>query len=83
MSLAQSVSRRSLVVRKDYAKLPQILDVPDLIEIQLEAFRWFQEEGLKQVLEEISPINDFTNNKLELTFTGALNVPPLSVERTE
>ena len=70
MSLAQSVSRRSLVVRKDYAKLPQILDVPDLIEIQLEAFRWFQEEGLKQVLEEISPINDFTNNKLELTFTG-------------
>jgi len=44
--------------------------VPDLIEIQLDSFRWFQEEGLKQVLEEISPISDFTGNKLELTFVN-------------
>jgi DNA-directed RNA polymerase subunit beta len=46
------------------------MDVPDLIEIQLDSFRWFQEEGLKQVLEEISPISDFTGNKLELTFVN-------------
>ncbi|MDD5191118.1 MAG: DNA-directed RNA polymerase subunit beta, partial [Dehalococcoidales bacterium] len=70
MSVTQTTPRRSLVTRKDYARLPQVLDVPDLIEIQLDSFRWFQEEGLKQVIEEISPINDFTNNKLELTFTG-------------
>jgi DNA-directed RNA polymerase subunit beta len=70
MSLAQTASTKSLVTRKNYARLPEIVDVPDLIEIQLDSFRWFQEEGLKQVLEEISPINDFTNNKLELTLTG-------------
>jgi DNA-directed RNA polymerase subunit beta len=46
------------------------MEVPDLIEIQLDSFRWLQEEGLKQVLEEISPISDFTGNKLELTFVN-------------
>jgi len=70
MSLTQTAPRHSLVTRKNYARLPQILEVPDLIEVQLDSFRWFQEEGLRQVIEEISPINDFTNNKLELTFTG-------------
>ncbi len=57
------------VSRKSYARLSQILDVPNLIDIQLDSFQWFQEEGLKQLLEEISPINDFTGNKFELTFT--------------
>ncbi|MDP2920060.1 MAG: DNA-directed RNA polymerase subunit beta [Dehalococcoidia bacterium] len=70
MALAQSVSRRSLVSRKSYARLPQILDVPDLIEIQLDSFRWFQEDGLRHVLEEISPINDFTGNRLQLTLAA-------------
>ena len=70
MALAQNVSNRSLVTRKSYARLPQILEVPDLIEIQLDSFRWFQEEGLKSVLEEISPIDDFTGNRLQLTFVA-------------
>ena len=58
------------VPRKSYAKLPQLLDVPNLIKVQLESFRWFQEEGLKQLLEEVSPIKDFTGNRLELSFMG-------------
>jgi len=56
------------VPRKSYARLPQILDVPNLIQVQLDSFRRFQEEGLKQLLEEISPIKDFTGNRLELRF---------------
>jgi len=43
---------------------------PTLIEIQLDSFRWFQEEGLKQYWKRISPISDFTGNKLELTFVN-------------
>ena len=58
------------VLRKSYAKLPQILDVPNLIEVQLKSFRWFQEKGLRQLLEEISPIKDFTENRLELSFSN-------------
>jgi len=56
--------------RKSYARLSQILDVPNLIEVQLDSFRWFQQETLKQLLEEVSPIKDFTGNKLELSFIG-------------
>ncbi|MDD5039309.1 MAG: DNA-directed RNA polymerase subunit beta, partial [Dehalococcoidales bacterium] len=56
--------------RKSYAKLPDVLDVPNLIEAQLESFRWFQEEGIKELLDEISPIKDFTGNRLEISFVG-------------
>jgi len=59
------------VSRKSYARLSPILDSPNLIELQLDSFLWFQEEGIKQLLEEISPIKDFTGNKLELTFVGS------------
>ena len=56
------------VSRKSYAKLPNVLDVPNLIKVQLDSFQRFQEEGLKQLLEEISPIRDLTGNRLELSF---------------
>jgi DNA-directed RNA polymerase subunit beta len=54
--------------RKSYARLADILEVPNLIEVQLRSFRWFQEEGLKELLQEISPIEDFSGTKLELSF---------------
>ncbi len=54
--------------RKSYARLPEIVSVPNLIRIQLDSFRWFQQEGLKQLLEEISPITDFTGNRQEIRF---------------
>ena len=50
------------IPRQSYGRLPQILEVPNLIEVQLNSFRWFQEKGLKQLFEEISPIKDFTGN---------------------
>jgi DNA-directed RNA polymerase subunit beta len=56
------------VPRKSYANLPQILEVPNLIQVQTDSFRWFQEKGLRQSLEEISPIEDFTGNRLALSF---------------
>ncbi len=70
MSSTHPEKKMPLVSRKSYAKLPQILDVPNLIKVQLDSFRWLQEEGLKQLLEEISPIKDFTGNRLEISFTG-------------
>src|SRR4030043_1984425 len=64
-----SMSRR-IVPRKSYAKLPTVLEVPNLIKVQLDSFQRFQEEGIKQLLEEISPIKDLTGNRLELNFIG-------------
>ena len=56
------------IPRKSYAKLPEILEVPNLLRIQTDSFRWFQEYGLRHLLEEISPIEDFTGNRLALSF---------------
>jgi DNA-directed RNA polymerase subunit beta len=53
---------------KSFAKLPQTLEIPDLIQVQLDSFRWFQEEGLRELFEEISPIQDYTGTRLELHF---------------
>ncbi|MFC1991104.1 DNA-directed RNA polymerase subunit beta, partial [Chloroflexota bacterium] len=48
--------------------MPQILDVPNLIQVQLDSYRRFQEDGLKELLEEVTPIKDLTGNRLELSF---------------
>ena len=58
------------VSRKSYGRLPETLGVPNLVEVQLGSFRWFQERGLKELLDEVSPIKDFTGNRLELSFVG-------------
>ncbi len=57
-----------LIHRKSYARLPQILDVPNLIKVQLDSFQRFQENGMRELLEESSPIKDITGNRLELSF---------------
>ena len=56
------------IPRKSYAKLPEVLEIPDLLKIQTDSFRWFQEHGLRHLLGEISPIEDFTGNRLALSF---------------
>jgi DNA-directed RNA polymerase subunit beta len=54
--------------RKSYAKISHILDVPHLIQIQLNSFRRFKEERLQGLFREVSPIKDFTGTRFELTF---------------
>ena len=44
------------------------VDLPDLIEIQTDSYRWFLNEGIRELLDEISPISDFSGKKLELQF---------------
>ena len=60
---------RSLAPKKrSYAKLPSVLDVPNLIQVQLDSFNWFKSSGLKELFDEISPIEDFAGGRFELTF---------------
>ncbi len=53
--------------RKSYARIPDVLDLPTLIEVQLKSFDWFRKEGLAELFREISPIVSFNKN-LELHF---------------
>ena len=46
--------------RVSFSKIPEVLPLPDLIAIQRESFGWLLQEGLREVLEEVSPIVDFT-----------------------
>jgi DNA-directed RNA polymerase subunit beta len=67
MAIVAAFERRK--AEKSFAKLSDIIVVPNLIQVQLDSFRWFQEEGLKELFEEISPIQDSTGNRLDLRFT--------------
>jgi len=58
---------------KSYAKIPHVLEIPNLIRIQLDSYQWFQAEGLQELLSEISPIQDFTGNRMELRFAREIN----------
>ena len=66
--------------RISFAKIPEVLPLPDLLAVQHESFQWFLDEGLKEIFEEISPIEDFTGSlALELT-DHRFGDPALSIE---
>lgn len=49
-------------VRRDYSKVSGELDLPNLVEIQTDSFKWFQQEGIREVFEEIYPIVNYSEN---------------------
>ena len=49
-------------VRMSYSKQKEVLEMPNLIEIQKDSYQWFLDEGLKEVFEDISPIEDYSNH---------------------
>jgi DNA-directed RNA polymerase subunit beta len=55
---------------KSYARISSAKKLPRLIEVQIESFRWLQEDGLAQLFDEISPIESFNGN-LKLYFPGS------------
>jgi len=52
---------------KSYARVPDIYPLPNLIEMQVDSYNWFIKDGLRELLDEISPITSFAND-LEMTF---------------
>ena len=64
---------------KMYAHSPEVLALPNLIRVQLDSYNWFLQEGLKELFEEVAPIEDFTGNRMELIFGDyALGEPKYS-----
>ena len=53
---------------KSYARIPQVVEVPNLIQSQLQSYEWLKTEGLQEVYLEVSPISDYTGKKYELHF---------------
>ena len=70
LSPTDAVRRNATVIpdRKRYSRIPEVLPIPDLIELQRDSFRWFIDHGLRELFDEISPIADFTGKVMELHF---------------
>ena len=68
MASPVSVSHDTPQPRRSYAHIPEVLEVPNLIQIQLNSYNWLKEEGIRELLDEISPIQDFTGGRYELRF---------------
>jgi DNA-directed RNA polymerase subunit beta len=66
--------------RWTYAKIQEVLDMPNLIEIQKNSYHWFVVDGLKEIFRDISPIQDFTGNLILEFVDYTLGEPKYSVD---
>ncbi len=66
--------------RTSFSKLPQILDLPNLIAVQTESFEWFKTKGLRETIDDITPIEDYTGNYAVEFGDYTFNDPPLSLK---
>lgn len=66
--------------RWSYARIREVLDLPNLIEIQQNSYEWFLREGLREMFRDISPIQDFTGNLILEFVDYTLGEPKYEVE---
>ena len=69
------------VNRRSFSRIPTVLEMPNLVQVQLNSFEWFKREGLAELLQEISPITDY-NQKMELHFLDHAFDEPRASEET-
>src|SRR3989338_5345468 len=68
--------------RKTFGAVPDAMELPDLIEVQRRSYRWFLEEGIKELFHEVSPVGDFIGRDLELYFEDYYLDEPKFDEKT-
>ncbi|MFC7750087.1 DNA-directed RNA polymerase subunit beta [Paenibacillus thermoaerophilus] len=81
--MAGQLARFGRRYRRTYARINEVLEVPNLIEIQKKSYQGFLDEGLREMLQDISPIQDFTGN-LSLEFIDySLGEPKYDVDESK
>jgi len=68
LGVKESFSPQSSLSKRIFFKHLPMVSLPNLIEAQTTSYQWFVKEGLKELLDEVNPIKDFTGKDLELTF---------------
>jgi DNA-directed RNA polymerase subunit beta len=66
--------------RKTFSRLKHVLDLPNLIDIQKASFAWFLEEGLRETIDDISPIEDYTGTLAVEFGDYKFGDPPISIQ---
>lgn len=69
--------------RRSYSRIREVLDLPNLIEIQQKSYEWFLREGLREMFADISPIQDFTGNLVLEFIDYSLGEPKYDVEESK
>ena len=67
--------------RMSFSRIGEVLEMPNLIEVQKNSYKWFLDEGLREVFRDVSPITDYTGNLiLEFVDYSLDDSPKYSVE---
>src|SRR5919197_904555 len=75
------ISEMKAPARLSYGRIPNLVELEDLIATQIESFDWFKTEGLRELFDEINPITDYTGKNFELKFLDyEFGQPKFSVE---
>ena len=56
-------------VRMSFSRVGEAIEMPNLLEVQKKSFEWFLRDGLREVLDDVSPIVDYSGNLVLLHFT--------------
>jgi len=83
MNLAGHMVQYGRRQRRSYSRIKEVLEVPNLIEIQQKSYQWFLEEGLREMFQDISPILDFTGNLVLEFIDYSLGEPKYSVDEAK
>ncbi|MBE3587516.1 MAG: DNA-directed RNA polymerase subunit beta [Thermoanaerobacteraceae bacterium] len=78
--LALFAEKAGTRVRWSFGKLREVLELPNLIEVQRNSYDWFLREGLREVFQDVSPIQDFTGNLVLEFLDYTLGEPKYAVE---
>ncbi|HCP14264.1 MAG TPA: hypothetical protein DIT32_00515, partial [Peptococcaceae bacterium] len=66
--------------RKSFARIKEVLEMPNLIEVQQDSYKWFMDIGIREMFQDISPIQDFTGNLVLEFIDYSLGEPKYQVE---
>lgn len=69
--------------RRSFARIKEVLELPDLIEIQTASYKWFLDEGIREMFQDISPVEDFTGNLILEFVDYKLGEPKYSVDESK
>ena len=79
----QTTTVKSKITRRNYSRISGSLELPNLVEIQTNSYKWFKEVGIKEVFDDIYPITNF-NETLSLEFVDcAFDEPKYSVNESK
>jgi DNA-directed RNA polymerase subunit beta len=68
LGVKESFSPQSSLRKRIFFRRIPMVSLPNLIEAQVASYEWFMKEGLRELLDEVNPIKDFTGKDLELSF---------------